>query len=426
MDERETTPRTGPFVALRFRDFRLFWVGQLISNIGDFMQITAVSWLLYEITGSPFKLGINGAFRASPLIALGLFGGALADRFDRKRLLLASQLAFMVLACALGVLVQTGAIRDWHIYLFTFFNGLVRAVEGPCRQAFYPSLVPRSALANAVALNSLLWKGTMLVGPALGGVAITAVGIDGAFYANAASFLAVVAALTSMRTPSRAPRRGAGFLPELKDGLRYVFSERLVVAIMTMEAASSLFGLDQAMLTIFARDILKAGPSGLGFLQSARGLGAIVGSGLLVSTFSDASHGKIVLWSAIAYGLSFALFGLSESFVLSLFLLALAGAADAMWSGARSIILQLRTPEAMRGRVMGIFSLSSRGMHPLGQVETGLVVPLVGAKEATFLGGLLVSGVALAAVWTAPQLLRWERTHPAPVRPDPASEETAP
>lgn len=427
MAEHDSRSAAGAFAALRFRDFRLFWFGQLISNIGDFMQITAVSWLLYELTGSPLKLGINGAFRALPLITLGLFGGAIADRFDRKRLLLASQLVFMALALALGFLVQTGAVRAWHIYLFTLANGFVRAVEGPCRQALYPSLVPRSALANAVALNSLLWKGTMLVGPALGGAAIAGIGIDGAFYANGASFLAVVAALTSMRTSSRVPGRGAGFLRELKNGLHYVFSDRPILAIMTMEATSSLFGFDQAMLTIFARDILQAGPSGLGFLQSARGLGAIIGSALLVSAASD-RHGKILLWSAVAYGLSFALFGLSESLPLSLLLLALAGAADAVWSATRSIILQLRTPEAIRGRVMGIFSLSSRGMHPLGQVETGLVVPLIGAKEATFLGGLLVSGVALVAVWTSPQLLRLrgEEKRRAPVRPDAASEEIAP
>lgn len=428
MDKERVKPITRPFAALHFRDFRLFWIGQLISHTGDFMQVTAVSWILYELTGSPFQLGMNGVFRALPLISLGLFGGAIADRCDRRRLLLVTQVILMILAFLLGLLAQTGLIQAWHIYVFTFSNGVVRAVEGPARQALFPSLVPRSALANAVALNSLLWKGTMLVGPALAGIAITTVGTDGAFYANAASFLAVVLALMLMRTSSQAPWQGAGFLGDLKNGLRYVSSERLILAIMLMEATSSVFGLDQAMLTIFARDILKAGATGLGFLQSARGLGAIIGSGLLVSRGATGSHGRIFLFSAILYGLSFALFGLSQSFALSLFLLLVVGASDAVWGATRSIMLQLRTPETMRGRVMGIFSLSSRGMHPLGQVETGLVVPLIGARKATFLGGLFVSGVALFAVWKVPQLLRfrWEERKAARILSSAASEETTP
>lgn len=386
---------SGPFAALRFRDFRLFWIGQLISQIGDWMQMTAVSWLLYDLTGSAFQLGINGIFRAVPMVGLGLIAGAIADRYDRRRLLLALQLLLMAQFILFGILVQVGLAEAWHIYALTFTNGVMRTLEGPARQAMFPALIPRSALANAVALNSVIWKGTMLVGPSLAGITISVIGIAGTLYVNAASFLAVVFALLWM-SPSVQPARAPGpLLGDLKEGLAYVTSQKTIGRIMIMEAISSLFGFNTAILTIFARDIFAAGPSGFGFLQSARGVGGIFGSTLVVSLGAGAPFGKIMFISGLLYGLGFASFGLAPSFGLGLGLMALVGFADAVWGATRSMILQLQTPDALRGRVMGVFSLSSKGMQPLGQVETGLVVPLIGARVATVLGGLVVSAAAL-------------------------------
>jgi hypothetical protein len=255
----------------------------------------------------------------------------------------------------------------------------------------------------------------VLLGPALGGIAISTVGTDGAFYANAASFLAVILALFFMRSSSSGAGRAGHFLRDVKQGVSYVYSQEIIFGVMVMEATSSIFGLDQAMLTIFARDVLRVGASGLGFLQSARGLGAVIGSGLLIAMGQPRSQGKILLASAILYGTSFALFGLSPSYSLSLLLLVLVGATDTVWAATRNTILQLRTPETMRGRVMGIFSLSNRGLHPLGQTETGLVVPLVGAREATFLGGLLVAVVTLLTAWKIPGIsqFRWQEEEAA-------------
>ena len=405
------SPQTsGHFAALHFRDFRLFWIGYFISNIGTWMQMTAINWLLYELTNSPLQLGLNGVFRAIPAIGFGLFSGVIADRYDRKRLLLATQVTSMVLALLLGILDQTGLIQVWHIYTLTLLSAVVNTLDGPARQALFPSLIPRSVLPNAIVLNSLLWKGSVLLGPALGGIAISTVGTDGAFYANAASFLAVVLALLFMRTSSAGLVEAGRFLREVKEGVSYVCSQKIILGVMVMEATSSIFGLDQAMLTIFARDILRVGASGLGFLQSARGLGAVIGSGLLIALGQPHSQGKILFASAILYGASFAFFGLSHSFPLSLLLLTIAGATDTLWAATRNTILQLRTPEGIRGRVMGIFHLSNRGLHPLGQAETGLVVPLVGAREATFFGGLLVAAVTLLTAWKIPSIpqFQWE------------------
>jgi len=401
---------SGPFAALHFRDFRLFWIGLFISNVGTWMQMTAISWLLYDLTNSPLQLGLNGVFRAIPAIGLGLFGGTMADRYDRKRLMLITQVTSMLLAFSLGVLAQTELIQVWHIYGLTVVSAVVGTLDSPARQAIYPSLVPRAVLPNAIALNSLLWKGTALLGPSLAGIAISAIGTDGAFYANALSFLAVVLALALMRIPVTRSSHAGHFMHELKEGVSYVARREIILGLMVMEAVSSIFGLDQAILTIFARDTLQVGASGLGFLQSARGLGAVIGSAFIISMDRRRPHGKILLISAALFSVSFVLFGLSHSFIVSLILLLLMGAADTIWAAARNVILQLHTPESMRGRVMGVFHLSNRGLHPLGQAETGLLVPLIGARETTVLGGLVVAAVTLLITWKVPSLpkFRWE------------------
>jgi MFS family permease len=401
----QSTPQpAGPFVSFRYRDFRLFWLGLIISNIGTWMQITAISWLLYELTNSPLQLGLNGVFRAIPTICFGLFGGTIADRYDRKRLLLFTQVTLMLLAFILGLLDQMGRIQVWHIYALTLISSVVGSLDGPARQALFPSLVPRSVLPNAIALNSLLWKGTVLLGPALAGITISTVGTDGAFYANAASFLAVVLALYLMSASSSGGARAGRFLKDLKEGVSFVIAEKTILGVLVMEATSSIFGLDQAMLTIFARDILSVGASGLGFLQSARGLGALIGSGLLISIGQTRSQGRILLISAVLCGASFAFFGLSRSFPLSLLMLLIVGATDTIWGATRNTIIHFQTPEVIRGRVMGVLNLSNRGLHPLGQAETGLVVPLVGAREATFLGGMVVTAVTILIAWSIPGL----------------------
>jgi MFS family permease len=398
--------------AFRYRDFRLFWISLFVSNIGTWMQMTATNWLLYQLTNSAVQLGLNGVFRAIPAISLGLISGTFADRYDRKQLLLSTQLVLALVTLGLAVLDHSGNIQAWQIYAFTFVSASVGSFDGPARQALFPSLVPRAVLPNAVALNSLLWKGAALLGPTLGGIAISLMGTSGAFYANAASFLAVVMALMLMRTSSPARQKQRDFLSETKAGFSYIVSRPVILGVMIMEGISSLFGLNHAVLTIFASDILQVGAGGFGLLQSARGLGAVVGSSLFIAMSHRSDHGKILFFSAILYGIGFAFFGLSSSFLLSLGLIAFVGATDTIWSASRSTILQLITPEKFRGRVMGIFQLSNRGLHPLGQTQTGLVVPLMGAPAATFLSGLLVAAVTLITTGRVPEIVkfRWQET----------------
>jgi MFS family permease len=400
-------PEVGPLAAFRYRDFRLFWLSVLVSNIGSWMQMTATNWLLYRLTGSALQLGLNGVFRAVPSFLFGFFGGTFADRYDRKWLLLWTQLLLGLLALGLGILDQSGNIGAWHIYAFTFLSAAVGSLDGPARQALFPSLVPRAILPNAVALNSLLWKGAALLGPSLGGIAISLMGTSGAFYANALSFLAVVVALLLMRASSAVSERRRHFLKETQEGLSYIAAQPVVLGVLIMEAVSSVFGLDNAMLTIFASDVFRVGAHGFGFLQSSRGLGAVVGSSFFIGIGHRHSQGKLLFVSAVLYGVGFAVFGVSPSFLTALLILTFVGAADSVWGAARGTILQLITPEKFRGRVMGVFQLSNRGLHPLGQTETGLVVPLIGAREATVLGGILVTAVTLWTTWRVPEIMRF-------------------
>jgi MFS family permease len=401
----------GRLAALGYRDFRLFWSGQLISNIGTWMQMTATSWLLYQLTGSAVLLGVNGIFRAIPALTLGLISGTFADRYDRRWMLLWTQMTLGALALAIGILDDVGRIQPWHIYSFTFLSAAVGAFDGPARQAMFPALVPRSALPNAVALNSLLWKGSALIGPTLGGIAISLMGTAGAFYANALSFLVVVMTLLMLRvTAKAAAKRRRHFMAETQEGFKYIIARPIILGITVMEAVASVFGLDHTMLTIYASDVLRVGADGFGLLQSARGLGAVIGSGLFLAIGQKPYQGKILIVTAILYGIFFGLFGMAPTFAIALGLMTLIGLTDTVWGAARGTIMQLITPDKFRGRVMGVFQLSNRGLHPLGQVESGLLIPLIGLRETTLFGGILVTVVTLLTAWKVPAIakFRWD------------------
>src|SRR5918993_5799870 len=356
-DSSEPNPQTaGRLAAFRYRDFRLFWLSLFVSNVGTWMQMTATNWLLYQLTDSAFQLGINGLFRAVPAIFLGLISGTFADRYDRKRLLLLTQVALALLTLGLAILDSSGSIQAWQIYAFTFISASIGSFDGPARQALFPSLVPRSVLPNAVALNSLLWKGAALIGPSLGGIAISLLGTGGAFYANAASFLVVVLALMMMRTPSPAAEKRHDFFGEMKDGFTYMITRPIILGVLVMEGVSSVFGLDNAMLTIFASDIFRVGAHGFGFLQSSRGLGAVIGSSLFIGMGQQPAQGKILIVAAILYGLGFAAFGVAPSFGIAVLLLAMIGASEATVFGgllvsAVTLAIACRTPSIAQFRL---------------------------------------------------------------------------
>ncbi|MDP9319558.1 MAG: MFS transporter [Chloroflexota bacterium] len=385
---------------LRHRDFALYWVGQCVSQIGTFIELTATTYLLYAITNSPLLLGLGGLVRGLPLLTLALFGGALADRIDRKRLVLFTQCAQVVTSLILGTLVATGAVQFWHIYVIGFVNSTLAAFEAPARNSFYPSLIPRADFQNAVTLSSAILRVSTLLGPAIAGILIATVGPASPFFVNAASYFAIIFALLRIRATFAA---AAGSRVSLRSaawgGIQYARRNTVLPLILATETALSIFGHNSALVTIFARDVLHVGPEGLGLLLSSVGAGAIGGTIVLVVAGDVRRKGAVMIVAGILYAIALLGFAVSTSFVLSMLVLFVLGVADAGWGAMRNTIAQLATTDAYRGRVMSMITVTSRGLSNAGQIETGAIVaaagPAVGAAINAVVVGLSVATVAL-------------------------------
>jgi MFS family permease len=373
---------------------------------GTWIELTATSWLLYELTDSPLLLGLNGVFRAAPIFAFALIGGTVADRVERRRLLLITQSASVVTSLALGALVVSGHVVFWHVYVISLINATIAAFDAPGRQSLFPMLVPRGQLQNAITLNAMLFQTGQLVGPAIAGILIARVNVAAPFFVNAVSYFAIIGGLLAMRIPPIAARTSRGSIrSELVEGLRYVRASTVLPLVLVMEATFSVFGHNQALMTIFARDVLGAGPEGLGVLLSSIGGGAIVGMVVLILVGDIRRKGAFMLASGAVYGLSLLVFAWSRSFPLSVAVLAVLGFADATWGALRNAIAQIVAEDAYRGRVMSLILIAARGLTSASQVETGLATALVGAPGAATIGAVAIGG-ALAAAATRGKALR--------------------
>ncbi len=392
------------FGALRYRDYRLLWIGQFISMLGVQMQTVALSWLVYDLTGSTTQLGGIALARALPTIALSLFGGTLADQVDRRRLLIVTQSLAAVLLTLLAVAVSVGWTSMPLLYGFALATSSAMAFDSPARQALIPALVPRERLTNALTLNVLAFDTAAVLGPAIGGVLIGAFGTASAFWANAATYLVVVVVLFSMRASVAPPaplRRGwAAFL----DGLAFVRERPILWQLMLLDFFATLLVSSIGLLPVFAKDILRVGPNGLGLLFAAPSAGAIAGSLLFAFLPAPRRPGYVVVLVTVGYGMSLALFGLSRWFPVALALLAAAGALDAVSMAMRHTVRQLATPDAYRGRVGALASVFATSGPRLGQFQAGLVASLIGAQWAMVGGGIACLLTALSSRWWAPGL----------------------
>ncbi len=393
----ESPPSQGYFPAFRYRDFRLYWTSQIISHCGVWMQIMAQSWALYEITGSAIGVGLNGLFRAAPSFGFGFFGGAFADRYERKSIVLVTTLIQVILSFVLAYLAFTNALTAWSIYLITAANATVQAVGSPAQSAMLPSLIPRSALANAVAMNSILFRGSALIGPALGGIIISTWGIGGAYIANSLFHLVVVFTLPFIRATSVGSAGRTQLVRSIVEGLNYVRRQPVICGALLLEAFASFFSLNQVFLTVFAKDILKVGASGFGLMQSARGVGSITGALALIFMGNFRHPGKTLYVLGTIHVVTYLLFAYSRVWPFSLMLLLILGMSDTMWGTTRNVIFQYSSVEGMRGRVMSISQMTFRGLNHLGQAPTGVFIALLGGRLAVFSAGLVIGGTL---VWT--------------------------
>jgi MFS family permease len=386
--------------ALRSRNYVLYLAGHFTSQAGNWVEQTAVAWILYELTNSAVLLGLAGLARAAPTIALALVGGAVADRVPRRTLLFFTESSMLVTSLGIGLLAWSGRLEYWHLYAVSFVNGTLSAFSVPARQALFAGLVPPSAMQSAVTFNAVAVRAGALLGPSIAGAAIAYGSYALPFWINAATFLGMLLALALMKIPSRAPheKRGRGTLWQgMAEGLRFVWDHPPLRVALALEVVSGLFGHNVTLVTIIAKDVIGTDAQGLGWLLSALG-----GGGMLAMLFMVVAqlerHMRVILCAGALYSVLLAAFAVSPWLWLSLLLLFLLGTTDGTWGVSRNTLAQTLVPDALRGRVMSVVVLTTRGSAPLGRLQAGFLADLAGAPAAT-LAGAAVIGIAIASWW---------------------------
>ena len=395
------------FSSLRYRDYRILWTSIVFMSAGQWMQQIALSWMAYQMTDSPFMLGAINGFRAIPFLLFGPWAGVAADRIDRKKLMLLSQAYVMILSFGLAVLIFSGLIQVWHLFVYTFMSGLGWSVTQPVRQALLPNLVPKDELQNAVALQSAGFNSTRVLGPTAAGLLIAWVGPGGAFLAQSVAYLVILALVWTMRVPaiqSPLKRQSAG--ADLVDGFRYIKGNQIVFSLILLALIPMLFAMPfQTLIPVFARDVLNMGPKGYGLLVSFAGIGALTGT-LIVASLGGFRHkGLLLLGSAAALGAFLFLFSQSTLLPLSLFLMVFVGGFQMTYMSLNNTLLHMNITDDMRGRVMSIYMLD-QGLTPLGSLFAGTTASVFGAPVAVAVMGASCILLALTAAAHTPIIRR--------------------
>ncbi len=388
------------FRALSHRDFRLFWLGAFLSNVGTWMQAVAQGWLVLLLTNSAFWLGLDGFMATAPGFVFTLLGGVFADLIDRRRVMLYTQVIAGIAAMTLAMLVWTQVVNRWMVLGFSFITGCCMALASPSFLAMTYDLVGREDLANAIAMNSTQFQLSRVVGPALAGVAFKLFGLAGCFFANGVSFVAVVAALWVVRparvtTATHSVRDRGALWRDLIDGFRYVRNRPRVSALLLLSGVNSLFGAPYfTLVPIYARNVFGLGETGLALMMGTSGAGAFMGA-LLVAYLGDFRRkGWLVLGGSIAFGVSIANFALSSRLTLSLAFLFGVGFSLVVCVATINTLLQKLVTDQMRGRVMSMFILSFMGTMPIGNVVAGAASNHFGPQHTLATGGIIVMLVA--------------------------------
>jgi len=400
--------------ALQHRDFRLFWSGQLVSLIGTWMQNAAQGWLVlvlatreYGPANTALYVGLISALGSLPVFFVTLFAGVLSDRRDRRRILLITQTCFMILSIGLAVLTGAGLVRLWQVALFTVLSGLVMAFDMPTRQAFVKDVATPAHLLNAIALNSAIFNLARIVGPAVAGrlINVPSIGVAGALYLNAASFLAVIVSLffIKYRKPPTEPMN-ATVWQHLVEGFRYVICHPTVRLLMVMMAVYSIFGFSYPVLmSVIAVQVLGKNAAGFGMLMASTGIGAFIGAVFLAATAGKVRKGQVLLWGGIISGVGLIAFGMSHSYPLSLALLPFVGGGLVVTSSGINSIIQELAPDKLRGRVVSMWAFIFAGFTPIGALYAGSVAHATTPGTAILIGGvvilLMIIGVSIKRGW---------------------------
>ena len=408
--------------ALGHRDFRLFWFGQLVSLIGTWMQSVGQSWLVLELTNSPFRLGLIGALQFGPILLFSFLSGAISDRVRKRRLLLGTQTALMLQAFTLAVLVWSGHVQFWHVAVLAALYGLATTLDMPSRQSYVAHLVPRGDLMNAIALNSAVFNGARVVGPAVAGLLVARYGTAAAFVLNGASFIAVIAALAAIRTEGApSPRRGIGLRAEIAEGVRYAAGTPRVALVMSLLVVVSLFVINMNVLVpLIAREVLHEGAHGFGLLMASLGLGAMAGALAVAALAVGRPPLGMVVGPALAAAGLLLLLSTARHFGTTAAVLVALGFAQIVFMTSCNTTVQIAVPDELRGRVMGLYALVFAGMTPIGALIMGTVAEHWGVSRACAVGGS--AGLVLVLALT----IGWRRRHPASAGALPSAPPAAP
>ncbi len=388
--------------ALRHRNFQLFFSGQLISLIGTWMQSVAQSWLVYRLTGSALLLGSVGFASQIPVFLFAPLGGITADRANRRYIVIGTQVAAMLLAFILAALTLSHKVQVWHVFVLASLLGIVNAFDIPGRQSFLVDMVGKGDLMNAIALNSSMFNGARVIGPAIAGILVAKIGEGWCFFANAVSYIAVIIGLLLMRVQSPARASNASPFEHMMEGFRFVEKTAPIRALLMLLGVVSLVGMPYVVLMpIFADQILHGGARGLGILMGATGVGALLGALTLAFREGVKGLGRWVAWCSAGFGASLVIFSLSHNFWISVILLLPVGYTMMLQMACSNTLIQVMVPDALRGRVMAVYSMMFMGMAPIGALLGGALADRLGAPLTVAIGGCASLG---GSVWFGLQL----------------------
>ena len=401
--------------ALQHRNYRVYWFGQVAFVLGFQILQVAQLWLVYSITGSYVKLGLVGASLAVPTILISMFGGVIADRVDKRKLLMTTQTVMALVVFAIAALAYFDLVRFEHLVAMAIVNGLMAGLGQPSQQALIPQLIERKDLMNAVALNSAVWQGTRIIGPGIGGVVIDLMGTAPTFVITGVGFTIYIVALGMLRLERvETPQRSAPFFKEMAGGISFIARRSIFASLIGMSFFNAFFGFAYiGILAGFAQDVLELGGSGLGLLMGASGIGALTGTLVQGSMGGVRRRGWVIIIGSVLFGVFLILFSMSRIFPLSLFLLLLVGASNSAYMIPLMTQLQASVPDELRGRVMGVFSMTY-SMMPLGSLPMGAVAGVFGAPAAIASGAAAVVLFSLGVAAKSKDLRQLEIHSDAP------------
>lgn len=378
------------FSALAHRDFRLFLFGQTISLSGTWMQSVAQGWLVYSLTKSPFYLGMVAAAGALPILLFTLFGGVIADRLAKRNLLLVTQALSIIPAVLLGILTLTGVITVWQVALMAFLLGTINAVDIPARQSFLIEMVGRGHVVNAIALNSAVFNASRILGPMIAGLSIEYLGMPACFFINAASFLAVIIALSKMQTRGETKAKSEGMVVDMLKGIAFIRGNKGIQSTFILIAIFSLVGLPYiSLLPVFAGEVFHRGAKGLGFLMGASGVGALTAALGIAAKGTIKDNKKLMAFAGLCFSSALLVFSISKTFWISLAVITIGGWGMVSYLASANSYIQVTVPDELRGRVMSVYSFVFLGLAPIGNSIMGTSADYIGTTTAVASGAMI-------------------------------------